>query len=334
MKRSSQTSIPSLSAPEELHLGLRAVPTQSPGTTESTVTAVIESQPTDDKQTKKAADKQDATEEEAKKVVKFVVEDSTKSSEVSQKQSEGKNEAESKEKVENADQPNKDSTNVEDKSNDQGKSLSNVDQSTEDSEKDEQNKVPVDEESEGKECKLSETESKTPTPDDSISCEERPSDLPIHRKDVKPAERPPSITGQKKTPSPPGVTSPSFVKDVTLPQKTVKIPESAMMKRPSVDEDSKKETNESTSEKGKEQGEQKKTSLPPFMSTVLLQPMKAEVPRPKSLDDEKADEESRLRWEKLRELEEELLGEKKKKVFLHPVLQFTITICCKFYTQP
>ncbi|XP_059179463.1 ralA-binding protein 1-like [Physella acuta] len=58
----------------------------------------------------------------------------------------------------------------------------------------------------------------------------------------------------------------------------------------------------------------RKPPNPPFMSTDLLKPMKAEIPKPKPpVEDTEAKKEHMRKSEELRELEEELLGEKKKK---------------------
>ncbi|KAH9512836.1 hypothetical protein Btru_036716 [Bulinus truncatus] len=58
----------------------------------------------------------------------------------------------------------------------------------------------------------------------------------------------------------------------------------------------------------------RKPPNPPFMSTALLQPMKAEIPKPKPPPEPNDDKKEHIRKsEELRELEEELLGEKKKK---------------------
>lgn len=327
MKRSSQTSIPSLSAPEELQLGLRTVPTQSPGRNQNTVTAVIESHTIDDKD--EATNKTSGKEEETKKSIKTTVKDKDEDNTIS-KQNEKKNDTGCLKSSEITAKSVVADNNLgeDDKSKDPPSASSMVnnktsnDQSKENLKKEEPVTPSSDscDESRKKENfvddkkTVEETESKTPTPEDSDTLqEERPSDLPILRKDVKPAERPPSITGQKMTPSPPGLTSPVLVKDVILPQKTVKLPESAILKKSSVSEIKEESHSNESLSKQKTETEPKKPSLPPFMSTVLLQPMKADIPRPKSYDDEKTDEESQLRWEKLRELEEELLGEKKKK---------------------
>ncbi|XP_055882821.1 ralA-binding protein 1-like [Biomphalaria glabrata] len=59
----------------------------------------------------------------------------------------------------------------------------------------------------------------------------------------------------------------------------------------------------------------RKPPNPPFMSTALLQPMKAEIPKPKPPSEATDDKKEHIRKsEELRELEEELLGEKKKKI--------------------
>ena len=166
----------------------------------------------------------------------------------------------------------------------------------------------IEKSSESKEAIYNDNRISKPT-DESSAVDEVSSEnaeKPSMRKDIKPAERPPSITGQRKSSStsPPGLTSPTFVKEVTLPQKTVKLPESLIVKKPSP----KSEPEES------EQLKPKAPSLPPFMSTTLLQPVKAhEIPKPAvSAEDLKVKQENQLRWEKLRELEEELLGDKKK----------------------
>lgn len=60
--------------------------------------------------------------------------------------------------------------------------------------------------------------------------------------------------------------------------------------------------------------EYRKAPNPPFMSTALLQPMKAEIPKPRPVEEDvEALRENLRKSEELRELEEELLGEKKAK---------------------
>uniref|UniRef100_A0A0B7AGD4 Uncharacterized protein n=1 Tax=Arion vulgaris TaxID=1028688 RepID=A0A0B7AGD4_9EUPU len=61
--------------------------------------------------------------------------------------------------------------------------------------------------------------------------------------------------------------------------------------------------------------EYRKAPNPPFMSTALLQPMKAEIPKPKRAEEDiEALRENIRKSEELRVLEEELLGEKAAKV--------------------
>ncbi|CAG5120617.1 unnamed protein product, partial [Candidula unifasciata] len=60
--------------------------------------------------------------------------------------------------------------------------------------------------------------------------------------------------------------------------------------------------------------EYRKAPNPPFMSTALLQPMKAEIPKPRRVEEDvEALRENIRKSEELRELEQELLGEKKAK---------------------
>lgn len=60
--------------------------------------------------------------------------------------------------------------------------------------------------------------------------------------------------------------------------------------------------------------EYRKAPNPPFMSTALLQPMKAEIPKPRRVEEDvEALRENLRKSEELRELEEELLGQKRAK---------------------
>ncbi|XP_005106675.1 ralA-binding protein 1 [Aplysia californica] len=362
MKKSSTTSIPSLSAPEELQLELRTAP-DSTGPTVTTVTAVVERHPKEGEEVKESPSVDGTAQvDDSKKAVKFAEEPKMKGGETAEKketeapkkkkesvsfEEKGKGDMGSEDKKENVTEqkePTPESKELATKETSSEKVASVGSGKVKEITKEKTGCVTAQAVKEGKEEKdevKTQVDSVKKGVDETLKVEEnlsgesetkqdenvsvalneksavkqavKPSETTVVAQDnsVKPAERP-VVNERKKEPSPPEVTSPSHVKEVTLPQKTVQLPQSVIVKKPPED---KVVSSQASPPKQNVEVEAKKPKLPPFMSTTLLQPMKAEIPKPKSSsEDLKAKQESLLRWEKLRELEEELLGEKKKKV--------------------
>lgn len=324
-KRLSTASIPSLSAPEELQLSLRPAPDSSAATTTTTVVAVVEKQPEEE------ADDKAESSQEPKKGVKFTEstkktrapqigeikkQEEEKSSEGDKEEEGGKIKEEESEKV---------SEKVEAVPTTQVQEVRIVKESS-DINKDELKKVAEISKGSGdiarevlpEKEKEEEVEEKKENDKESTIVVDKKECVTVseeeHSQESKDVNDEP--IGESRTLSKEEGSSP-----YTDNRKTEEV-QAAEGHTERVDKLPEPGRITSAAPEAEPQPSQPKVEYvyrkapnPPFMSTALLQPMKAEIPKPKRVEEDiEAQRENLRKSEELRELEEELLGEKKTKV--------------------
>jgi len=288
--RASSSSLPSLSAPEELHLDLRLAPV-------GVVTAVVE--PPAEAHT--GGPHTEVEQPEPRRSVKF-----QESNDVDQDELKPDIKKKPASRSDDSDKPP--ASDVQHKGHgnqEESVSVNKVIQQNNGKEEAEGQKDEEKEDGADKETVESQDDVQAEEVD-SKTADKQASPTAVLRKDVSvlPQERPPSIDISRKSISPSKVTSPTLVKEVTLPRASVRLPASNMGPKGQLSSARRKIEARASSDESAAPG-----PLPPFMSTALLQPMKAQPPRHPSPGPSLAEkQEKQLRWEKLRELEEELLG--------------------------
>ncbi|CAL1528879.1 unnamed protein product [Lymnaea stagnalis] len=350
-KRSSTASIPSLSAPEDLHLDLRPAP-EPMAANVTTVVAVVEKQPEEETQPKTE------TVAEVKKGVKFAesskktrapqigdikkMEDDKKGKEVEENVAKGSEEdvvdvvagTEIEEKDENTE--NRLEEKAEEKVEEQKDSIdASVDVKGEENQVKEASKILKEDKT--PECEkptvvIAEPQSSEEGDVNKVvkeAVEEKSTDIVVKSADAESTKEEPIKIEEAKLDEKTKTVSRFSVemvpdKSITVPQgkplepaeENAAVPVSEVNRTVQIEQvkpEIKPQQVDVPPQPKKVEYVYRKPPNPPFMSTALLQPMKAEIPKPKKPVEESDAKKEHIRMsEELRELEEELLGEKKQ----------------------